>query len=121
MNCLMNRNNLERVNNLMGKLRRLEAGVKAIIHDSGESYLHVRKGNTDLETGILLSKDHILAALKKDIDDHWVSLEALGVERGLPYDPSTMNSLAKLFGKAPEPSTPKILDEVTSLPATKET
>jgi hypothetical protein len=91
----MDRKNLERVNVLMGKLRRLEAGVKAIVHQDGDSYLHVRNGNTDLETGIQLSRNHVLHALRYDINDTWKLLIELDMKRS----PSTDLVLAEYLDK----------------------
>jgi hypothetical protein len=101
----MDRNHLERVNNLMGKMRRLEAAVTAIIYHGGDPILHVRKGNNDIETGIAVSTHNLLDALKKDIDELWPQLENLGVNRGMPNDRIVTQALEALPDKILDHST----------------
>lgn len=79
---------------LLTKVHRLEAGIKAIVHDGGEPSLIIRKGNNDLETGIPVSKVLILQVLHTGLDDLWRQLEALGVERSPPTDLVVARALA---------------------------
>lgn len=91
----MKREDLLSVNQHMGKLRRLEAAVTAIVHSGGSAFLHIRKGNDDIEVGVPLDRNSILSLLLDDIAREWALLEAMGMERSEPEDAAIAGSLAE--------------------------
>lgn len=90
----MKRGDLPFVNQHMGVIARLEAGIRALFHDGGEICLIIRKGSNDLETAVPIDKKPVVAAIMDKLEDEWAQLKSRGVDIEPPTDPSVKRALA---------------------------